>query len=143
MSWSRLNYVPLYPATNSTLPRHGTQWNILTGLYVLMNFFKNLCHFKRIMSQLYSEKNEGMQRKSRKLQIKTASSFNRVRNSKCSTVPRSPLLISLNNQDCVGHGWCRLVWLNLYVKRGRKMQDGYKRSRFSTNISLYLGNDTR
>jgi len=35
--------------------------------------------------------NEGMQ-KSRKLQIKTANSFNRVRKSKCSTVPQSPFL---------------------------------------------------
>ena len=97
MSWSRSCYVPLYPDTHSTLPRHGAQWNILTGPYVLVNFFKNLSYFLfQVTYVTVIAKEWRNAKKSRKLQIKTASSFNRVRKSKCSTVPRSPLPLVLH-----------------------------------------------
>ena len=86
----------LYPATNSTLPRHGAQWNTLTGLISLVHFFKNLRHFKRIMSQLYSERTKEC-KKWRELQTKTASSFNRVMRKSKRPLRKRPFYYLLVN----------------------------------------------
>jgi len=101
----------------STVPRHKFHFTPAWGTvehfnrsYIFSEFLqKKLRPFKRIMSQLYRERMNEC-KKSRKLQIKTASSFNRwesqsvplcpglpylcaMRKSQCSAVPRSPILV--------------------------------------------------